>query len=232
MKQGAVTDDTSALGGGGENEFDWAEQNGRERTAGVKVPILGSRTNNEGSAGYSWCRKMPSCSDAVTWPRRVISGLMAARTWRRRPFGALMLGRWHESRITCWIPTNRNFLQSEASTGRRVNQTFAPTNCMCSEYTRAQNSLDPTKRNIFKAARPGLTHWLTPSVRQHLCSSVYCGEHNTPMMAFFLKPSPVPTLFSHQAFPLTHVLARVPPGDRGETAPASLLNSNQMCSEQ
>lgn len=44
-----------------------------ERPAGVKVPILGSRTNNEGTLGYIWCRKMPSCSEGVTWPCRAIN---------------------------------------------------------------------------------------------------------------------------------------------------------------
>lgn len=45
----------------------------RERAAGVKVPILGSRTNNEGTTGYIWCRKMPSCSDALMWPSGAIN---------------------------------------------------------------------------------------------------------------------------------------------------------------
>lgn len=38
------------------------------------MPILGSRTSSNGAAGYIWCRKMPSCSNGVTWPGGAING--------------------------------------------------------------------------------------------------------------------------------------------------------------
>lgn len=71
MKQGAVKNDTSAFGEGVETCLTALTH--RERTAGVKVPILGSQTNSEGTTGYIWCHKMHSCFDAVMWPSRAIN---------------------------------------------------------------------------------------------------------------------------------------------------------------
>lgn len=68
MKQGAVKDAASVFG------ETCLTVPTRERSAGVKVPVLAPQTNSNGTAGYIWCHKMPSRSGAVMWPSRAING--------------------------------------------------------------------------------------------------------------------------------------------------------------
>lgn len=114
-----------------------------------------------------------------------------------------MFGRWQETLarlVTCWIPTNMNWLRSERHTVRIMNQTnsgvsLVPTNRL--GVVRAQN----------RALTPPNEHFQGPLGSISTTS-------NMPMILFFLTLRP--TLFSHQAFPPTRALAHAPPETQAE----------------
>lgn len=162
--------------------------------------------------------------------------LMAARTWR--PASIWSPHVWQMAPdaarlITCWIPTNRNSLQSKTNTGTIVRQSFVARKLFLLRGAGAQNSLHHTKSTFSKLPGPDSHICPVPQSNQHL---LYSGENNVPMMAFFLAPSPEFTSCFLIRRSLRHMCSLMlprRPRRNSYSFPAEFrANSSQMRSEQ